>query len=256
MDQTIKHVIDKADGILILAGAGMSVESGLPDFRGTSGLWTQAKQDFITHATASGFKTDPVKAWNFYVSRIHAYGDTPPHAGYGQLLQLLHRLNKPWFVVTTNVDQAFHKSGYAPDQIHELHGGLHHMQCATPCGRHLVPMRVPDTLYKSASELPTCDDCGAIMRPNVMMFSDPHLVWRHIDEGAARYSSWCAQLLNVVAIEIGAGTGIPSLRIFGEERSAMCIRINPHEWETHRPQDVGLMLTAQQGIQYISKLFM
>jgi NAD-dependent SIR2 family protein deacetylase len=51
LDQKIKQLIDQAEGVVILAGAGMSVDSGLPDFRGTTGLWTQAKEDFITLAS-------------------------------------------------------------------------------------------------------------------------------------------------------------------------------------------------------------
>lgn len=247
----IQKLFAHADGVVILAGAGMSVDSGLPDFRGASGMWTQAKQDFITNATAAGFDENPLQAWNFYIERMLAYAHVQPHTGYHMLLHMLHEHNKPYFVVTTNVDQHFVKAGFDPQLILELHGSLSHTQCVRACTRQLHAMpRFTCTLH-SQTQVPQCDLCGLILRPNVMMFSDPYLVWHRIDQGQQRYRDWCVDKLNVLGIEIGAGTTIPSLRYWAEEKTASLIRINTSESETQRPQDVALSDTALEGIKFL-----
>lgn len=240
-----------ADGIIILAGAGMGVDSGLPDFRGSDGMWTKAKEDFVTHATARGFDDDPVSAWNFYISRIIRYRDADPHDGYHRLLQALNAHGKDYFVVTSNVDGHFHKTGYDPRRIYEIHGDLRHAQCKQPCTRDVYPMPAFTATVASEDEIPRCPRCQHILRPNVMMFSDTSLVWKNIDQGEDRYRSWAAAKMNLLGIEIGAGTVIPSIRYFGEERTAALIRINPHESEPSRRQDVGIASTAVEGIRII-----
>lgn len=251
MKDIISDLFHAADGIAILAGAGMGVDSGLPDFRGNNGMWTKAKEDFITHATARGFDDDPVTAWNFYINRIIKYGDTRPHDGYHHLLKMLKDHQKDYFVVTSNVDGHFHKAGYDPNRIYEIHGDLAHAQCNQPCTRDVYPMPTFTATLSSDNEIPRCPRCQHILRPNVMMFSDSSLVWKNIDHGEDRYRAWAAPKMSLLGIEIGAGTVIPSIRYFGEERTSALIRINPNESEVNRRQDVGIAATAVNGIDLL-----
>ena len=247
----LKQLWQNADGIVILAGAGMSVDSGLPDFRGSTGLWTKAKEDFITHATAKGFDNNPLVAWNFYISRILQYGTVQPHRGYTDLLTALQQHKKDYFVVTSNVDTHFQKAGYDPLKISEIHGSLSHVQCVKACCRDLYPMPQFTAELVSVDDAPKCPKCGNLLRPNVMMFSDPYLIWTNIDKSAERYAHWSTPKFNLVGIELGAGLAIPSIRMFGEERTASLIRINPHESETNRAQDVGIAATALDGLDFL-----
>jgi NAD-dependent SIR2 family protein deacetylase len=247
----IKTLWDKAEGVVILAGAGMSVDSGLPDFRGSTGLWTTAKETFITKATAKSFEVNPLEAWNFYVNRILQYQHAQPHAGYTQLLELLKQHNKPYFVVTSNIDGHFLKAGYDPDLLYEIHGNLRYTQCTQPCCRNLVPMPKFRTTLSCDAEIPQCPYCKRHARPNVMMFSDPGVVWTQMDEGQERWRNWAAPKLQVLGIEIGAGTGIPSIRIFGEERTTALLRINLYESEVSRQWDLGLSATGLDGIRCV-----
>lgn len=252
MDQVtkerIRDMFRQADGVVILAGAGMGVDSGLPDFRGESGFWTQAKEDFVSLATARGFDDDPVKSWNFYIRRMMMYDSVLPHRGYLLLRKMLDDLGKDRFVITTNVDGHFIRSGYDPGIIHEMHGDLRHAQCNQPCSRNIYPMPRFIAEVVSPDDIPRCPGCGYILRPNVMMFSDSSLVWKNIDSGEDRYRRWAAPKMYMVGIEIGAGTAIPSLRYIGEERTAALIRINPAESEVRRSTDVGLALGAIEGV--------
>ena len=167
------------------------------------------------------------------------------------LHELLTDMGKSMFVVTTNVDGHFHKAGYDPARIYEMHGSLAHVQCKQPCCREVSVMPSITKSFNNVNELPKCEACGDLLRPNVMMFSDPGFVWKQVDQGLARYQAWCAPMLNVVGIEIGAGTGIPSLRLFGEEHTAALIRINPHEAEVFRSSDVAVCATARDGIAHL-----
>jgi NAD-dependent SIR2 family protein deacetylase len=249
--QLIHKLWHEAEGIVILAGAGMSVDSGLPDFRGKQGMWTQAQSDFISLASEKGFSQDPVLVWNFYIKRMIAYAHTAPHAGYELLLKQLTQDKKPHFVVTSNVDGHFQKAGYPSDLIHEIHGSLAHAQCARMCTSDVVTMPQFTCELTHPDQVPTCANCGSMLRPNVMMFSDSHLVWRMIDRGAQAYRAWSAPKLNVLGIELGAGTQIPSIRLFGEERTCVLIRVNLYESHVNRAQDVSLPQTALEGIKHI-----
>jgi hypothetical protein len=87
-----------------------------------------------------------------------------------------------------------------------------------------------------------------------MMFGDPALVWTDIDAGTERFRQWAGPLLDVIGIELGVGTAIPSLRYFGAERCTRIIRINPAEHEVERAQDIGLQMTALRGIEHLAQV--
>jgi len=251
MRDEISKLFRDAEGIVILAGAGMGVDSGLPDFRGSTGLWTDAKENFTKFSTARAFDTDPVVAWNSYIDRIISYRDTRPHRGFTDLLGLLKRHGKEHFVVTSNVDGHFQEAGYDPASVYEIHGDLRHVQCNKPCSRALYPMPRFTCRLTNESEIPKCPACGSILRPHVMMFSDPKFIFTNVDRGMDGYDTWSANKLNIVGIEIGAGITIPSIRHFGNERTTALIRINPYESAVDRPQDIGITATAVAGIDRI-----
>jgi NAD-dependent SIR2 family protein deacetylase len=106
----------------------------------------------------------------------------------------------------------------------------------------------------SIDEIPRCGRCQQILRPNVLMFSDPSMVWTNIDLGEDRFRRWMEPKMNVLGIEIGAGTVIPSIRYIAEERTSTLIRINPYESEVNRRHDVSMSYTALEGINMLVSL--
>ena len=118
--EDIKKMFDDADGVLITAGAGMGVDGGIPDFRGSSGIWTSNKANFMKFASGNAFKVRPLEAWNFYINRIMKYSHSDPHRGYYDLL----KIKKDVFVVTSNVDCHFERAGFDPLKLYEIHGNL------------------------------------------------------------------------------------------------------------------------------------
>ncbi len=132
-------LIRGAEVFVITAGAGMGVDSGLPDFRGDHGFWkaypayARLGLSFVECANPQHFAGDPSFGWGFYGHRTNLYRDTVPHEGFQIIRKWIERNRAEYFVVTSNVDGQFQKAGYADGRILEVHGSIHWLQCQTPC---------------------------------------------------------------------------------------------------------------------------
>jgi NAD-dependent SIR2 family protein deacetylase len=133
------RALETARSLVITAGAGMGVDSGLPDFRGDQGFWKAYPMyerlglSFVDAANPQHFGDDPAFGWGFYGHRLNLYRATVPHAGFGLLRRWLERFSLEWFVVTSNVDGQFQKAGFDEERILEVHGSIHHLQCLAGC---------------------------------------------------------------------------------------------------------------------------
>jgi len=235
--------VRRADALLIGAGAGMGVDSGLPDFRGPEGFWKAYPpfrgREFSELSTPHWFRTDPALAWGFFGHRLHLYRAAVPHAGFGILRRWGERMPLGYFVFTSNVDGQFQKAGFPDERVVERHGSIHYFQCTSRCGRAIWPadgvrVEVDEATIRARSEPPMCPGCGAIARPNILMFGDWEWVPDRYTAQAGRYDDWLRQVQGrrVVAIELGAGLAIPTVREECEERGQALIRINPREADT------------------------
>lgn len=258
------ELIAQADSLLITAGAGIGIDSGLPDFRGDNGFWKtypalgKLGMRFYQIATPNTFQTMPEIAWGFYGHRLQLYRATTPHEGFTRLLQLVRKMPNGGFVFTSNVDAQFQKAGFDPGHIVECHGSIHHLQCMHGCGQSPWPADgfepVVDTgNCRLLSPLPTCPVCGGLARPNILMFGDWDWDGRHAERQQARLQAWLARAQRPVVIEIGAGTAIPTVRYFGEDAGCPLIRINPAECQVGLARDIGIPLGAREGIARITQ---
>lgn len=246
MDDTGRaaRAIASADHLLISAGAGMGVDSGLPDFRGNEGFWKEYPPykdkglSFINMANPRWFAMKPEIGWGFYGHRLRLYRDTVPHDGFQILLRWASRM-KSYFVFTSNVDGQFQKAGFATDRVYEVHGSIHHLQCSVPCCDDVFPadvdVEVDTRTMMAAPPLPSCPHCGDLARPNVLMFGDFSYTSRREHGSRREYQTWQSEVgeEELVIVEIGAGTAVPTVRLEGESlvrrMGATLIRINPGE---------------------------
>lgn len=268
-DATLRQAVAAlaaADGLLITAGAGMGVDSGLPDFRGNEGFWQaypalgRQRRSFSEVASPDTFHEDPALAWGFYGHRLHLYRRTVPHAGFAILQRWAQRFAQGAFVYTSNVDGQFQKAGFDPDRIVECHGSIHHLQCLANCRGALWPASdvgnaIDEAACRMRGELPRCPHCGALARPNILMFGDGDWESSRSEAQAARYERWRAGLRRPVVVELGAGTAIPSVRWAGEGAGGTLIRINPREEAVRRPGDAGIRAGALEGLQALDALW-
>jgi NAD-dependent protein deacetylase/lipoamidase len=144
-----------------LTGAGISTESGVPDFRSASGVW--AEYDPYEVASIDGFRLDPARAWEFYGRRLGVLADIQPNAGH-LALAALERAGLLEAVITQNVDGLHQRAGSR--DVVEVHGSIATASCVS-CGRverrEQVVARLP---------LPTCVDCRSVLKPDVVMFGE------------------------------------------------------------------------------------
>lgn len=264
-------LIREADAIVIAAGAGMGVDSGLPDFRGNAGFWTAypalaaAGIDFQAAASADSFDSDPARAWGFYGHRLALYCRTVPHPGYALLQQWASTKPHGCTVFTSNVDGQFQRAGFDPGQVHECHGSIHHLQCSTPCSEAIWPAdaflpTVDEAACRLVGAVPLCPHCGAVARPNILMFND----WSWVDVRAeaqrARQQAWLKRVRRPVVIEIGAGAAIPTVRHFSkrvvQQHGGTLVRINVREPEVPRGQGIGLAMAGLEALQAVDVLLL
>lgn len=270
--QQAAKVISEADALFITAGAGMGVDSGLPDFRGNEGFWqayppmAKLGVSFSQMADPDWFRKDPSLAWGFYGHRWNLYQQTTPHDGFRKLLDLGKSKPGEYFVFTSNVDGHFQKAGYSEDRIEECHGSLNYLQCCRPCSDAIwdttdLTIEIDEETFRAQDPLPTCPNCGALARPNVLMFGDWLWVSNHSDIQGLRLAGWIDELraneMRLAVVEIGAGKAVPTVRYQSEHAAAhfngTLVRINPRDYEVP-DNEISIPLGGLEGINRISKL--
>lgn len=264
------EVIGLADAILIGAGAGMGVDSGLPDFRGSHGFWSayppykKLGLDFRSLANPRWFREDPQLAWGFYGHRLNLYRDTEPHQGFAILKKWSDDMTHGAFIYTSNVDGQFQRAGFATKQIVEVHGAIDWLQCMNECGIGIFsadPFQVEldDSTMHAAHPLPKCPKCGELARPNILMFGDGDFDGSRSQAQLLLLRDWLGLVAGgeVVIIECGAGTSIPSVRMGCEDIArkldAKLIRINPDE-AYGPPGTIEIPLRALEALEGIDDL--
>ncbi|MGE4449556.1 MAG: NAD-dependent deacetylase [Azospira sp.] len=267
-DQAIARaaaLIGAADGLIVTAGAGMGVDSGLPDFRGNAGFWraypalAEAGIDFTRIANPAAFVRTPRRAWGFYGHRLALYRDTAPHAGFAVLRALGAAMPGGAFVATSNVDGQFQKAGFAPERVLEIHGSIHHLQCLTPCDNAVwqadgvAPQIDARRCEWTGADLPACPQCGGLARPNILMFDDWQWHSAPSDAQRRRFQAWRQTVEAPVVIELGAGIDLPAIRHIGEALDAPLIRINTRHPDLPRGQGVSIAAGARDALTALAR---
>ncbi|MGB9082464.1 MAG: Sir2 family NAD-dependent protein deacetylase [Desulfuromonadaceae bacterium] len=263
-------IIGEAEVFIITAGAGMGVDSGLPDFRGDHGFWraypaySRLGLSFVDCANPQHFAADPSFGWGFYGHRTNLYRDTVPHDGFHIIGKWIERKSADYFVVTSNVDGQFQKAGYAGERILEVHGSIHRLQCQIPCSsaiwRNDETIRVDEATMRARPPLPRCPGCGEVSRPNILMFGDRSWLPDHARIQEQAFDRFLKNNADrrIAVIEIGAGSAIPTIRATSERIGWNCehatvIRINPREPEIKAPH-ISMPYGALEGLQNIDAL--
>ena len=159
--ERLAQLIVDAQPCVVLSGAGVSTESGIPDFRSATGIWRD--YDPMEYATIDAFRRDPVKVWDFYSKRLGVLQEAKPNPAHLALAEL-ERLGLVLAVITQNVDQ-LHRLGGSREVI-EVHGSLASASCLA-CGRREEFEQVLRLL-----PVPACRSCGAVLKPGVVMFGE------------------------------------------------------------------------------------
>ncbi len=149
---------------VVLTGAGISTESGIPDFRSPGGIW--AEYDPMEYATIDAFRRNPVKVWEFYALRFEVLTRARPNAGHLALAELEAR-GLVEALVTQNIDGLHERAG--SHEVIEVHGSIRSASCLA-CGERMPLADVIAALRDAPA--PPCPRCGSIVKPDVVMFGE------------------------------------------------------------------------------------
>jgi NAD-dependent deacetylase len=221
------NLLRQAQRVAVLTGAGISAESGLPTFRGAGGLWEGHRVEDV--ATPTAFRRDPALVWRFYNARRAALATVKPNAGHIALVKLEHRLGGGNFtLITQNVDGLHHVAG--SKRVVELHGCIARVRC-TGC------RAIQERGHEPLPELPRCDQCGELLRPDIVWFHEtlPEEAW--IEAENAALTCQCMLVVGTSGVVYPAA-GLVEL---ARRKGARVIEINVERTPTRDPLDVSLV---------------
>lgn len=193
--------IRSATALLFTSGTGIGVDAGIPDYRdpetfwGTHPAYKERGLRFEDIARPALFERDPAVAWGLFGRRLNAARTATPSEGLAALARWRDAASEGAFVATCSVEGFFEAAGFAPEQIMDCYGRLDHLQCSRRCGQGLFPVDggsfvVDEETLRAREPYPSCPSCGALARPNVLLFGD--LAWdrSRLAEQERRLHDW------------------------------------------------------------------
>jgi NAD-dependent deacetylase len=172
-------LVASSKAIVAFTGAGISTESGIPDYRGPGGVWERRAPP-----TIGDFRENPETRREYWESRRTRYPElaaSQPNAGH-LALAALERAGRLTHVITQNIDGLHQKAGTSPERIVELHGTAHRIRCLD-CGS-VWPAPVVHARLNAGESVPACEICGGLLRAATILFGEP-LPREALDRGIA-----------------------------------------------------------------------
>jgi NAD-dependent deacetylase len=164
----VAEMIAASKKLVVFTGAGISTESGIPDFRGPDGLWTKVDpEDFTIDRFLNSGETR-TKVW-YYLVEGGLMANAEPNRAHLAIAEL-ERLNKLSAVITQNIDNLHQRAGNNPNKVHELHGNMEWLVCLD-CGER-YDLELMRKKYPSPDHFPVCEKCGGILKPGVVFFGE------------------------------------------------------------------------------------
>lgn len=170
------EALTRAEHVVAFTGAGISAESGVPTFRGPEGIWGKFKPEEL--ASMDAFMRNPALVWEWYTHRKTIIAAVQPNQGHVALARM-ERLFPRFTLITQNIDNLHRRAGSIC--VHELHGNIERSYCMS-CGK-----QYPDFAPSGQGQIPRCQACGGIIRPDVVWFGEmlPEDEWEASADAAA-----------------------------------------------------------------------
>ncbi len=211
----VRERVAAAKNVMVITGAGISAESGVPTFRDDNGLWKEFNP--LDYATREAFRRDPVKVWKWYDERRVNMAQARPNPGH-LALAAMARPGRRVFIVTQNVDDLHEQAG-SKEVVH-IHGSLWRTRCERD-GTVLENRETPLT------EVPPPCMCGEIMRPDIVWFGE-NLPWQPVEQIHHYFLEGRIDLCLVVGTEASFGY-ILQWALQAHEAGAMLVDVNPRD---------------------------
>src|SRR5688572_17599658 len=210
-----KSALAKKGGVVVLTGAGVSAESGIPTFRGKEGYWTVGAREYHPQelATHDAFMRMPWDVWAWYLYRRGVCRAAAPNAAHTALVRWDAALGDRFGLITQNVDGLHARAGSPRGRTYPIHGNIDLMRCAADCclDRTEIPEAVPavgkgEPVSADVKALLRCPRCGGMARPHVLWFDESYDEPRFFLDTARRLAAGAAL---VVVAGTSAQTNLP-----------------------------------------------
>jgi len=165
----VAELIVRAERPVVFTGAGVSTESGIPDFRSPGGIWGRFDPDEFTYQNFIGTEEGRRKYWQLGRQLYAVVRNAGPNAAHYAIAEL-YRLGKLDCCITQNIDNLHQKAGLPPDKVIELHGNATRARCLT-CERPYSRDEIQEWLESGVS-IPACASCAGIIKPNTILFGE------------------------------------------------------------------------------------
>jgi NAD-dependent deacetylase len=232
LQRILQQVRDAQGSVVVLTGAGISAESGIPTFRGKEGYWVVGSRNYMPQemATHEMFEQTPDEVWRWYLYRFGVCKDARPNAGHEALVRLEGALGDRFTLVTQNIDGLHRRAG--SQRVHAIHGDAAWVRCAASCGLGRVDL--PPIVPRGSSPLTsaeraalTCPRCRAWLRPHVLWFDEYYDEENYRMDSALRAAA-AADLLLVVGTS--GATNLPmQIGQLAYRRGVALVDVNPEE---------------------------
>lgn len=221
--------------LVVLSGAGISAESGLPTFRGPDGYWTVGSREYRAEemATFQMFQKQPDDVWQWYLYRLGVCRNVKPNVAHYAVVRLEQLLKDSFFLITQNVDGLHLEAGNSTTQTYEIHGNINYMRCAMECTDDIYS--IPKTVCPKTKNQPLtdtdrqalrCPQCGSRARPHVLWFDE------YYDEIHYHYDSSIRAASNadiLLTIGTSGATNLPmQIASLAAQRGALLVDVNPN----------------------------
>jgi NAD-dependent deacetylase len=167
--EEVAELIVKSQRIVVFTGAGVSTESGIPDFRSPTGIWTKYDMEDTTIQRFLSSKDSRKRHWQMLLESGLVMTDAQPNLGHYAIVEL-DKMGKLDCVITQNVDGLHQKAGVPDDKVFQLHGDMSHVKCLS-CGKR-YPLEEIIEWLKQGVELPECELCHGILKPDAIFFGE------------------------------------------------------------------------------------
>ena len=276
-----KYILKNADAIYLTSGAGMSVDSGLPDYRSNLGIVAELHNrgyNYNDMCNPQTFINNIEFAWGWYAEHMKQFMSKEPHDGYHLIKKYIDKQKLDYFILTSNVDCMWKKTGFDANKIMEYHGSMDYLQDFTKKGpiwptdyAEIEGIKYdPKTFICKKNTIPRSPYNGKYARPNVCLFEDAdYFNTSRFEKIDKNFQKWYMNIANknkrLVVVEIGAGTIVPTIRNMSEEMVvehlvrlpesdstfSKLIRINPNEDSVPS----GQISIKMNGLHAIKNLF-
>jgi NAD-dependent deacetylase len=228
----LEDVRARGGNVVVLTGAGISAESGIPTFRGAEGYWVVGSRNYMPQemATNEMFQRAPEEVWRWYLYRFGVCKDALPNPGHAALVALERALGDRFTLVTQNIDGLHRRAG--SQRVFCIHGDAAYVRCAADCGLGVVDLpplgpRGPGPLTGAEQAALTCPRCGGWLRPHVLWFDECYDEENYRLDSTLRAAA-AAELLLVVGTS--GATNLPmQIGQLVYRRGAALVDVNPEE---------------------------